>query len=416
MERDGSNRLHVAPSDERTILFDMDATPDPLSLAAALLLVAAAALLRSGHRQRRFRGGNWWVAAIALGASGLALSPAARSAAGMGGWLALPLVIWPLPLLWGMRHFHARQGLPGSAGWDALVLGGAAVVLLVAGSALAASPATWGAVAALLVSHLYAAAVVASGRVEEDLVARRLMAAGLALATLVPTLLLAFDAVPADGGARLFGLGSALALTVSSFALLAMMSDRTERELRHSRRRLSVLANIDSLTGVPNRRHFQELARRALRAPAKRLPVLLLFDVDHFKVINDQLGHAAGDRALQLVGRCVDESLRARDLAGRLGGDEFVLLLGEATLTQAMAVADRLVTQLQSTSAEHRLPCLALSFGLVQVQPNEALDDALRRADLALYEAKRQGRSRAVAAHGAEDEPVFSESQRLGLV
>jgi diguanylate cyclase (GGDEF)-like protein len=141
----------------------------------------------------------------------------------------------------------------------------------------------------------------------------------------------------------------------------------------------------------------------------------MLFDIDHFKLINDRLGHAAGDRALRLVGRCMQDALRARDLAGRLGGDEFALLLAGASLQQALGVADRIVNTLQLRSTEHRLPSVGLSFGLVQVHAGEKLDESLRRADQALYEAKRLGRSCAVAAQGGEDEPVFSESKRLGL-
>ena len=87
----------------------------------------------------------------------------------------------------------------------------------------------------------------------------------------------------------------------------------TERELRESRRRLRVLANTDPLTSVPNRRHFNELATRLLQDADDEAgaPVLLVCDIDHFKLINDRLGHAAGDRALRLVGRCLQDALRA---------------------------------------------------------------------------------------------------------
>jgi GGDEF domain-containing protein len=80
-----------------------------------------------------------------------------------------------------------------------------------------------------------------------------------------------------------------------------------------------------------------------------------------------------------------------------------------------MGVAARIVAAVQQRSEDHQLPPLSLSFGLVQVGGGESLDGALRRADQALYEAKRQGRSCAVAAAGDETQPVFSESQRLGL-
>ena len=109
-----------------------------------------------------------------------------------------------------------------------------------------------------------------------------------------------------------------------AFIVLALSSQRTERELRQSRRKLRVLANIDMLTQVPNRRRFEELARRALQADEPGSAALLLVDIDHFKQINDKLGHAAGDRALKLVSRCTLDLLRSHDVAGRHGGDEFV--------------------------------------------------------------------------------------------
>ncbi len=123
-----------------------------------------------------------------------------------------------------------------------------------------------------------------------------------------------------------------------------------------------------------------------------------------------------GDRALCLVSGSVLEHLRALDVAGRHGGDEFVLLLRRASTQDAMGVAARIVGEVQRRAEPNQLPLLSMSFGLVQVRAEEDVDAALRRADQALYEAKRQGRSRAVAALGDESQPVFSESQRLGLL
>jgi diguanylate cyclase (GGDEF)-like protein len=140
-----------------------------------------------------------------------------------------------------------------------------------------------------------------------------------------------------------------------------------------------------------------------------------MFDIDHFKHINDQLGHSAGDRALRLVSESMLEHLRAHDLAGRQGGDEFALLLRQTRVSDANGVAARIMAHLQEHASEALLPPLSLSFGMVQVMPAESLTDALRRADQALYEAKRQGRSCVVTAAGDEAQPVFSESQRLGL-
>jgi len=196
---------------------------------------------------------------------------------------------------------------------------------------------------------------------------------------------------------------------------LLLTHERVERELRESRRRLRFLANIDMLTRVPNRRYFTELARRAFdRQPPGTMSVLM-FDIDHFKQINDMLGHAAGDRALRLVARSMSDTLRTNDIAGRQGGDEFALLLPRTNVNEAMGVAARIVSRAQTLAKEEEMPQLSLSFGVVQSAAGEQVQDALRRADQALYEAKRQGRGRAVAAIGDEDEPVFTESQRLGL-
>lgn len=388
-----------------------------LAVAAIGLTVAAAALARSGLRQRSFRGWRWWVAALAAGVAGVAAAP-------WGHLGRLPLfavqavlLCWPIFTLVGLRRFHARLGLPTSERTDWWVLAAGLAALAAAGAPPAGPvPNVLMPGALALAVHLYAAAVMASSRTAEDAGALRLLAAVIALDALLPAVLgWAIGDTLQYPPSALRALAAAFGLIVAAFVTLVLMSERTERELRESRRRLRVLANTDPLTSVPNRRHFQDLANRVLRDGGAEPPVLLLFDIDHFKLINDKLGHAAGDRALRLVGRCMQGALRSHDLAGRLGGDEFALLLTGATLAQALGVAERIVTQLQTQSPEHRLPCLTMSFGVVHARPGEHVDDALRRADQALYEAKRQGRSRAVTAYGAEDGPVFSESQRLGL-
>lgn len=369
-------------------------------MAAGGLAVAALAVARAGRRQRSYRGWQWWVVALALGALGLFMAPWSTDNRWGAAAVQALLLAWAPFMLLGLRHFHARLGLPGSERIDWLVM------------ALGIGAAFWLPGPAILGVHLYVATLMWSARTPEDAGVLRLTGAVIALAALPPSL-----APWADNNAPVVvqAMGSGLALLVAAFGTLTMMNERTERELRDSRRRLRVLANTDSLTSVPNRRHFHELATRVLRDPGDSPPVLLVFDIDHFKLLNDKLGHPAGDRALRLVGRCMQDALRANDLAGRLGGDEFALLLDGASLQQAIGVAERIVRQLQSQSSEHRLPVLTLSFGLVLVLPEESVDDAMRRADQALYEAKRQGRSRAVSAQGDEERPVFSESQRLGL-
>ena len=398
----------------RRTISRMDALSQTLWLCTAVLVAAAAALSAIDQTQRSYRGFQWWVCALWLNAAGagvIALLDASNAAPPMLQSLFVP---WPLLCVLGLRRFHARTALPGSARADLVLLAALSVLSLLAPLLLA--DATLGALTPLLacsVAALYAAFVAASASKSQEAGGLRALG-GLWLAVALLPVLGTTWAQPRQGAAlhaSIVTLGS----VVMAFIVLTLSSQRTERELRESRRRLRVLANIDMLTQVPNRRRFEELARRALQSDEAGSAALLLVDIDHFKQINDMLGHAAGDRALKLVSRCTLELLRSHDVAGRHGGDEFVMLLRRSSTQDAMQVAERLVSHLQQQAHAHALPRLSLSFGIVQMRRGESIDDTLQRADLALYEAKRLGRSRAVAADGDPEQPVFRSSQRLGL-
>jgi diguanylate cyclase len=109
------------------------------------------------------------------------------------------------------------------------------------------------------------------------------------------------------------------------------------------------------------------------------------------------------------------ETLREFDVAGRVGSHEFVILLPDTLPKGAMAAATRIVAQLATHDVAMRRAALSLSFGIVRLFEGEAISDALRRAEQALFEAKRQGRSRIVVATGSSDNPVFTNSRTLGL-
>ena len=392
----------------------MDSLSPILWLCTAMLVVAASALSAFDMTQRAYRGFQWWTWALWLNAAG-AVTITWLDAAHMAlPLLQLVFVPWPLLCLLGLRRFHARIALAGSARADLALL-----VALLAGASLA--PRLFGDAAvvnlvplmAASLALLYAAVVAWSaprGHEAHGLTSLGALWLGVAL---LPALGWVWGM--AAPGAALQASVVALGSTVMAFMALSLSSQRTERELRQSRSRLRVLANIDMLTQVPNRRRFEELARRALQSDEDGSAALLLVDIDHFKQINDNLGHAAGDRALKLVSRCTLELLRSHDVAGRHGGDEFVMLLRRSSTQDAMQVAERLVSHLQQQAYAHALPRLTLSFGIVQMRRGESIDETLHRADLALYEAKRLGRSRAVAADGDSEQPVFRSSQRLGL-
>ncbi len=172
--------------------------------------------------------------------------------------------------------------------------------------------------------------------------------------------------------------------------------DLTER--KEMERKLEQLARTDALTGTATRRHFREIAQRELARAHRhgRAPSILVLDVDHFKRINDEHGHAVGDRVLQALARACSETLRAEDVLGRLGGDEFVVLLPETNLSRAAEVAERLraaVAGVAIPGFEPPLP-ISISIGVAASTLGDAeLDDLLLRADRSLYSAKRAGRN-----------------------
>jgi diguanylate cyclase (GGDEF)-like protein len=389
---------------------------DGLWMCAAALAVTSASLTGFGLRQSRHGGWRWWLAALWLTALG-----AAAAAAGWALPASLLLMQWPVLTLIGLRRFHARTPLPLNerADWAALALAAAAAI----GAAAAASwsgdgtPAAWLSAAAAIGVHLYAACLLLCAPGGRDAAPLPWLALAMAAVALLP-MPAAWPGYELMAPLGLRTAAATLGAVVMAFAALTLVNDRTERQLRDSQRRLRVLANMDPLTNVPNRRHFDELATLALRSDKPGSATLMMFDIDHFKRINDALGHAAGDRALRLVCGSMLEHLRAHDVAGRHGGDEFALLLRDTGVADAGGVAARIVTHLQSQAEASVLPPLSLSFGMVQVRPGEGINEALRRADQALYEAKRQGRSRAVTAEGGDGGdgvPLFSESRRLGL-
>lgn len=380
---------------------------------AFAVAAAAGSLTAFGMGRPRYAGWGWWVAAIWLVAAGIVAAAALPPP--LGPALATPLLLqWPVVTLIGLRRFHGRVGWAGSARGDCTLLAAVATAAALAAALPASSASPWVVAACSVAVHLYAATLLAMAPATPGVTPLHGLAAAMALAAFAPWLV---ALATADGTPTLESrsVAAALGAIVLAFVTLTVVCDRTERQLRESRRRLRTLANLDALTQVPNRRHFDELAQQALRSDPPGSTVLLLLDVDHFKQINDHLGHAAGDRALCLVSGSVLEQLRAPDVAGRHGGDEFVLLLRRASTADAMGVAARIVADVQRRAPGSQLPALSLSFGMVQMRPGEDLASALRRADQALYEAKRQGRSRAVSADGDEQEPVFSESQSLGL-
>jgi diguanylate cyclase (GGDEF)-like protein len=187
-------------------------------------------------------------------------------------------------------------------------------------------------------------------------------------------------------------------------ALLARLRTQ-EQELRHVNERLSRESRVDELTGLANRlrlrEDFVDLAARAARYGEGFCAVLV--DLDRFKAFNDALGHQAGDDVLRRVADVLEATARDGDRIYRYGGEELLLILPEQDVASARVAAERHRAAVERVAIPHRLNApwnvVTLSAGVAVASPGEAPDDVLRRADIALYAAKRSGRNRVEVAH-----------------
>ncbi|HOW75332.1 MAG TPA: GGDEF domain-containing protein [Candidatus Competibacteraceae bacterium] len=197
-----------------------------------------------------------------------------------------------------------------------------------------------------------------------------------------------------------------IASAVGAFgAALSQINERTadlEREIaerQQAQAKLVELATTDSLTGLHNRRHFMETATQEFeRARRYRMPLsLLMIDADRFKLINDRFGHHLGDEVLKVLAMTGQRQLREIDLFARLGGEEFAILLPQTDFVDARVVAERLRQAIagHTIDTEQGLLNFTVSLGLASLNPVTAdLNDLLRQADVALYQAKQNGRNR----------------------
>jgi diguanylate cyclase (GGDEF)-like protein len=219
----------------------------------------------------------------------------------------------------------------------------------------------------------------------------------------------------ADGLFALFALEIMLYVVGTAFIVVLMAKERVVLVHRTA-------AMTDQLTGLFNRRAFLEAADTMIaQRGRKSLPVsVLLFDLDHFKSINDRFGHAVGDDALKVFARVASGNMRATDVVGRLGGEEFAAIL-PGSASDAMVVAERVRGAFQAAGAQisgHAIGA-TVSIGAASAVPPVEFASLLVRADAALYRAKGNGRNRTeVAAEGPErvDAPTQPISALGGAV
>lgn len=190
--------------------------------------------------------------------------------------------------------------------------------------------------------------------------------------------------LPADAEARLERFADMVSLAIAQAELLDELARR---------------ATTDALTGLLNQGEFQRRLQleyaRALRYG--RPLALVMFDLDHFKAINDSHGHQVGDRTLRAVAEAMVPQVRPQDVLGRVGGEEFALVLPETAPPEARLVADRLRATVETLEHDD-LPRITVSAGVAGMVDDPGIDALYADADRALYEAKRAGRNRVCCA------------------
>jgi diguanylate cyclase (GGDEF)-like protein len=181
--------------------------------------------------------------------------------------------------------------------------------------------------------------------------------------------------------------------TVVSWQLEMRRSEESRRSLQASAQQLERLALEDPMTGIANRRCFEQVAAQRLRAShsgSARPLCLALIDVDRFKQVNDGHSHGVGDKVLQVIAAMLTEYVRDEDLAARLAGDEFVLLLGRTELAKASEICERVRRAVADYdwSAISAGLAVTISIGVAQSKPGDTLETLMHRSDVTMYERK----------------------------
>jgi diguanylate cyclase (GGDEF)-like protein len=207
---------------------------------------------------------------------------------------------------------------------------------------------------------------------------------------------LASGGVSWTGAPPAFSITEGIGTIEDRFAGATLAAANTAREQARRAFTLEQLAFRDPLTGMGNRRAFDDGWATITAGPSATPPALIMIDVDRFKLINDTFGHDAGDRALTRLARCIEQSVRPGDLPVRFGGDEFAVLLPATSAADAATVAERIRCTVRDELLD---PQVSVSVG-VGVGFDCDLRATALEVDRALYEAKQQGRDQVGIAGG----------------
>jgi diguanylate cyclase (GGDEF)-like protein len=210
------------------------------------------------------------------------------------------------------------------------------------------------------------------------------------------------DALVQSANRRLVDMNRTYERVLRQLEQLVQEKEQLTAQLSRANEELSRLAGTDSLTSLANRRTFEEaMARDISRSQRTGEPMcVIVMDVDHFKSVNDTHGHAAGDYVLTMIGEVLRGALRTGDLPARWGGEEFIALLPNCPIDGGVVIAERIRKSLEQRemSTQGKNFRVTASLGVAQLAPAEAPPKLVERADAAMYEAKRSGRNKVMAA------------------
>ncbi|MBI3700208.1 MAG: GGDEF domain-containing protein [Afipia sp.] len=376
------------------------------TLAAALL----GAMLLFFWRKENIAALGWWGAAYILGAASIALWTV--SGDDLGGWLSLAVnavgfaacgMVWD-----AARVFHGR-----SANLLGILLG-PAIWVAVMHYLAPVSPDVRMHLGAGIVAFYSAMTAFELWRERRKSLRARwpaifvplLHGTVLMLPIVLGDMLRAQDGSVATIWVAAFAAELTLYAVGTVFIIFLLVSERAV--IAHK-----TAASVDPLTGLLNRRGFSEATSRMIEREAKagRPITVMIFDIDHFKSVNDRFGHAAGDDVLRVFAHCVASTLRITDLVGRVGGEEFAALL-PCGMDEALVAGERVreAFQVSGVAIDDAPLETTVSIGVAGGPANTELEVLMASADTALYQAKRGGRNRVQAA--TMEEPLSLEQSR----
>jgi diguanylate cyclase (GGDEF)-like protein len=380
-----------------------------LCLIATLVAAMLGVMLLYFGRQESIPALNWWGAAYILGAMAIAIWTLASATLGETLSLAFIAVGFvACGMVWNAaRVFHGRK-----PSWVGLFLG--AIAWVAATLTLAPDP------MALRITIGAAIVAIYAGLTAGELWSERRKSLQQRWPTIVVPLLHGFvlmlpilvgDFLRADNSAfaniwmTAFTINLVLYAVGTVFIIFMLVSDRTVRAHKTA-------ASVDPLTGMFNRRGFAEATARMIQreSAAGRPVTVMIFDIDLFKSINDRFGHPAGDEVLKVFASVVTSTLRITDLCGRIGGEEFAALV-PCSIEEAIYAAERVREAFETCGimVDDGPVATTVSIGVAGGPAGTELEILLAAADTALYQAKRAGRNRVLAA---TEQPLSLEGER----